>query len=205
MVNMPLDYKSLVWNLMQLVPEILTVAIVERQNEIAYSTDNWNISADIQNVCSSWDSMKAPFVVVSEVKYTMLQCEIDIMVATSLQEKGHIVGCKDRERRIITCITPEGDTKAAIIEISRTLAEMSSTESHADKHDQFNSTHPTIGQRKIPLVDPQLKNEIEQFNKWIKSPQGFQGYINYYLQQNNTRIISELSKIYYELRKIFGV
>ena len=205
MVNMPLDYKSLVWNLMQLVPEILTVAIVERQNEIAYSTDNWNISADIQNVCSSWDSMKAPFVVVSGKKYTMLQCEIDIMVATSLQEKGYIVGCKDKERRIITYITPEGDTKAAIIEISRTLAEMSSKESPADQHDQPVSTHPITEQKKISIIDPQLKNEIELFNDWIKKPDGLQSYINYYLQQNNSHIISELARIYNKLKTIFGV
>lgn len=204
-VNKSLDYESLVRNLMRKVPEINAVAIIKGQNEIVYSTENWNICADIQNLCSSWDSMKASFIVVFGIKFTMLQCEIDIMVATSLQEKGHIVGCKDAERRIITYITPEGDTKAAIIEISRILAEMSSKESRADQHIQSDSTHPTTEQRNIPLVNPQLKNEIEQFNKWIKSPKGFQGYINYYLQQNNARIISELARIYNELRKICGV
>ena len=40
---------------------------------------------------------------------------------------------------------------------------------------------------------------------WIKDAEGLAGYISYYLQQNNAQIISELSKIYAELRQIFGV
>ena len=54
-------------------------------------------------------------------------------------------------------------------------------------------------------VDPQLKGEIQAFLDWIKDSEGLSGYINYYLQQNNAQIISELSKIYAELRQIFGV
>ena len=56
-----------------------------------------------------------------------------------------------------------------------------------------------------PTVDPQLKGEIQSFLDWIKDSEGLAGYINYYLQQNNAQIISELSKIYNELRQIFGV
>ena len=51
----------------------------------------------------------------------------------------------------------------------------------------------------------QLKGEVQSFLQWIKDSEGLSGYINYYLQQNNTTIISELSKIYSELRQIFGI
>jgi len=54
-------------------------------------------------------------------------------------------------------------------------------------------------------IDPRLKGEVQSFLEWIKDSEGLSGYINYYLQQNNTTIISELSKIYADLRKIFGV
>ena len=53
--------------------------------------------------------------------------------------------------------------------------------------------------------DSQLKGEVQSFLEWIKDSEGLSGYINYYLQQNNPSIISELSKIYSELRQIFGV
>ena len=54
-------------------------------------------------------------------------------------------------------------------------------------------------------VDPQLQGEIKAFLDWIKDGEGLAGYVNYYLQENNAQIISELSKIYNELRQIFGV
>ena len=52
---------------------------------------------------------------VSGVKYTILECEIDSLVATSMKGEGHIVACKDEERKIITYLEPNGDRKAAII------------------------------------------------------------------------------------------
>ncbi len=50
-----------------------------------------------------------------------------------------------------------------------------------------------------------LKGEIQSFLDWIKDSEGLTGYINYYLQQNNAQVISKLSKIYKELRQIFGI
>ena len=54
-------------------------------------------------------------------------------------------------------------------------------------------------------VDPQLKGEIQALLDWIKDSEGLAGYIQYYLDQNNNQIISEMAKIYAELRQIFGV
>ena len=56
----------------------------------------------------------------------------------------------------------------------------------------------TVGDK----IDPKLKGEVQSFLEWIKDSEGLSGYINYYLQQNNTSVISELSKIYAELRQI---
>jgi len=44
------------------------------------------------------------------------------------------------------------------------------------------------------FFDPRLKGEVQSFLEWIKDSEGLSGYINYYLQQNNTTIISELSQ-----------
>ena len=200
-----LEYETCVNNLMQLVPSIWAVAIVEGENDIVYSTDNWDICADVENVCSSWNSMKAPFIMVSGVKYIMLECEIDSIVATSIKKEGHIVGVKDEERKIITYVEPDGDRKAAIVELSRVLGAMSSKKPYKDSNTKFDTADLAMETRGIGYVDPQLKSEIEEFLNWIKNPDGLVTYINYYLQQNNAQMISELAKIYAELRQIFGV
>ena len=206
-VKMPFNYESLVSNIMQTAPSILAVAIVEEKNDIVYSTNNWDIREDITHICSSWNSMKAPFIIVSGVKYTMLECEIDTIVATSILGKGHIVGVKDEVLKIITYVEPDGDRKAAIVELSRILRDMSSKEPYMYPNAQFETKYEgsgTIGAEYADYVDPQLKSEIEEFLNWIKNPDGLLGYINYYFQQNDAQMISELAKIYAELIKIVG-
>lgn len=183
LVEYPADYESLVSNLLEIMPSIYAVAIIEENNEIVYSTDNWDISTDIENVCLCWDYMNAPIINISGVKYTILECETDSMVATSIQGQGHIVGCKDNERRIITYIEPNGDRKAAIVEISRILANMNSRTPYMEE----------------PYLNPELKRDIKNFLDWIKNPYGLSTYIKYYLQKNNTHVISELAKIYGDL------
>lgn len=204
-VKMPLDYDTLVNNLIEDIPSIYAVAIVEGENDIVYSTDNWDISTDIAHICSSWNSVRAPFIMVSGVKYTMLECEIDSIVATSIRGEGHIVAVKDEERKIITYVEPNGDRKAAIVELSRVLRAMSSKKPHMDPNAQFDKVYIESGTRGADYVDPQLKSEIEEFLNWIKNPNGLLCYINYYLQQNNAQMISELAKIYAELIKTIEV
>lgn len=183
LIRIPIEFEILGNNLMEIMPSIYAIAIIDKNNDIVYSTDNWDISTDIENICSSWDFRNAPFIMVSEIKYTILECEIDSMVATSIRGQGHIVGCKDEERRIITYIEPNGDRKSAIVEISRILAKMSSKK-------------PDIEE---PHIVPELKREIEDFLAWIKNPYGLPSYIKFYLEKNNRRVISELARIYEEL------
>ncbi|MHA1294219.1 MAG: hypothetical protein ACTSQJ_16320 [Promethearchaeota archaeon] len=204
----PIDYANIVNNLMEYVPDIIAVAIVEVNNEIVYSTDNWDISPDINRISSSWASLKAPFFMVSGVKYTTLQLEIDTLVATSVKGEGHIVGFKDEERKIITYVIPDGDRKAAIVELSRLIRSISNKEPYMDENVSLKSKYQLSSENagvSAIQVDPQLKSEIEAIIKWIKDPNGLPGYINYYLEEDNKKIIEELAKYYYEFRNIFGV
>ena len=50
---MPLDPQTVVNNLMQNDPHIIAVAVLKGK-EIIYTTDNWDISADVDRVLSSW-------------------------------------------------------------------------------------------------------------------------------------------------------
>ncbi|MFW9988282.1 MAG: hypothetical protein ACFFC3_06480 [Candidatus Odinarchaeota archaeon] len=199
----PMDYETIVYNLIIDLPSIYSVVIVEGDYDIAYSTDNWEISTDIPNICSIWESMNAPFLMMFGLKFTILECEIDSIVATSLLGKGHIVGVKDEERKIIAYVAPHGDKKAAIVELSRILSTLNSKEPYMDKNTQFSTEDIITSNKEEDCVNPLLKNDILTFLNWIKNPDGLQGYINYALQQNNVQTISELAKIYSELIDIF--
>ena len=85
----------------------------------------------------------------------------------------------------------------------RALSELSSKQSYLDLNSQLGTAGRKIQQSAGANIDPQLKGEVQSFLEWIKDNEGLSGYINYYLHQNNTSIISELSKIYTKLRQIF--
>jgi len=91
-----------------------------------------------------------------------------------------------------------------MMDVARALAQLSSKQSYLAPDSQLGSTSSPSTSAGAN-IDPQLKGEVQSFLEWIKDSEGLSGYINYYLQQNNTSIISELSKVYAELRQIFGV
>ncbi|MFX0074652.1 MAG: hypothetical protein ACFE96_04385, partial [Candidatus Hermodarchaeota archaeon] len=71
---MPIDPATAVYNLMQTDPNIIAATVLKGR-DVIYSTDNWDISADVGKFVSSWVGQNAQFVMVSGVKYSILQCE----------------------------------------------------------------------------------------------------------------------------------
>jgi len=203
---MPVDPQSAIHNLMQAEPSIIA-AVVIRGKDIVFSTDNWDISADVGRVLSSWASMNAQFIMISGVKYSILQCTSERLVATSIRGEGHIVGAKDEEHKVITYVEPDGPMNAAYMDTARALASMSSQSQYMNGNTQLGAKGAAMGgiTKASTNIDPHLKGEIQSFLEWLKDTEGLSGYISYYLQQNNTQIITELSKIYNELRQVFGV
>jgi hypothetical protein len=202
---MPLDPKTAVHNLMGKDPSIIAAAVIKGNDNILYTTDNWDISPDIARVVSSWNSMNAQFVMISGVKYSILQCTSERLVATSIRGEGHILGAKDDEHKLIVYLEPDGEPMGATMDTARTLAEMSTKSIYMESNAEMGSYSATSAPQAGSIIDSQLRGEIQSFLDWIKDNEGLSGYINYYLQQNNVQIISELSKIYTELRQIFGV
>ncbi len=205
------NYESAVSYLMESEPSIIAVAIIEGRN-IVYSTDNWDITPDASKVTSAWTSMNAQFVMISGVKYSLLQCTAERLIATSIRGEGHIVGAKDENRKMIVYVEPDGPMNAAYMETARAIQKLSSAGAYISANTQLGQKSQSMGESSSAgggtgggNVDPQLKSEIQSFLDWIKDSEGLSGYINYYIQQNNAQIVSEISKIYKELRQILGV
>ncbi|MFW9865812.1 MAG: hypothetical protein ACFFEN_06895 [Candidatus Thorarchaeota archaeon] len=205
---MPTDPATAVYNLMQRDPSILAAAVI-KGSEIIYTTDNWDISADVSRVISSWTGQNAQFIMISGVKYSVLQCESERLVALSMKGEGSICAAKDDEHKLICYLEPDGDARGAIMDVQRAVGTMSSKTPYLDSNEQLGQNSYQGGgstTKGSTSIDPQLSGEIKSFLEWVNDIEGgLAGYINYYLQQNNSQIISELSKIYNELRQIFGV
>ena len=215
---MSVDPATAVYNLMQDDPNIIAAAVLKGK-EIIYTTDNWDISADVGKVVSSWIGQNARFIMVAGVKYSILQMEAERFVAMSYKGEGSIVAAKDDEYKLIAYVGPDGDGRGAAMEVQKALSTLSSVASYMDPTSQLGQAASQMGGvasaggatvEATPSVggtsvNSQLQGEIKAFLDWIKDAEGLAGYVSYYLQQNNSQIISELSKIYDELRQIFGV
>ncbi len=209
---MPSDPESAINELMQSDPNIIAGAVLKGK-DIIYTTDNWDISGDVSKVVSSWMGQSARFIMVTGVKYSMLKMTSELLVAMSYKGEGSIVAAKDDEHKLIVYVGPEGQALGTAMDVQRVITSLST------QSPQVN-TNTQMGQQAAQSVgvssggatsvggtslDPQLQGEIKTFLDWIKDTEGLAGYVSYYLQQNNSQIISELSKIYNELRQIFGV
>jgi len=204
---MPVDPATAIYNLMQVDPNILAAAVIKGK-DVIYTTENWDISGDVDRVLSSWIGQNAQFVMVSGVKYSILQMEPERLVAISLKGEGSICAAKDEEHKLICYLQPDGDARGAIMDVQRAVGSMSTQGPYLDTSTQMGAAGSIGVSSSIGAgsnVDPQLKGEIQSFLEWIRDSEGLAGYINYYLHQNNAEIISDLSKIYNELRQIFGV
>ncbi|MBY9007556.1 MAG: hypothetical protein KGD63_12445 [Candidatus Lokiarchaeota archaeon] len=203
---MTLTPEQAVNNLMQKDPTILAVTVITGKNNITYQTDNWDISSDIGQVISSWTGQNAQFLKISGVKYSILQITSERMTAISIRGEGSIVAAKNDDHKIIAYVSPEGDMRGAMMDTSRVLTDMSTKNSYIDNSTQLGKSDSPLPPASVSHnIDPGLKSEVQSFLDWIKDNEGLAGYIRYYIQQNNMQIISQLSKVYFSLKTIFGL
>lgn len=113
---------------------IISTAVIE-DNKVVYSTENWDISGDIDQINSIWGSQDARYITISDREYTIIQNTDERLIAVSIEKSRRrtltregIVGFKDEERTIICKVPEEGTMFIALIDTARTLSEMRSKE-----------------------------------------------------------------------------
>jgi len=95
--------------------KIISTAIIEDENKIVYSSDNWDISNDIENINTTWRNLDERYITISGIKYIILQISTERLVASTLDKKGSVIGFKEEERKIICKIEPEGQIHLGLI------------------------------------------------------------------------------------------
>lgn len=106
----------------------ISSAIIEGEKKIVYSTENWDISPDLDELNSVWEAKELKNLTIGGLKYVIIQSTPERLVALTPNKKGGIIGFKDEERKIICKIAPEGLLMLNLMEASRTLGKLSSKE-----------------------------------------------------------------------------
>ena len=77
---------------------INSLAIIEEESRIVYSTLNWDVSRDIENINLIWGSKKSKkekTIQIRGVIYRVIQNTFDKLIAISLNRRDVIIGFKD--------------------------------------------------------------------------------------------------------------
>ena len=119
-------------------PEIIAIAIIDGEKNILYSTDNWDISEDIEHIISVWGKKEARNLYLSGNKYTILQSTLERLIAVSFNKtkkkvisQESIVGFKDSERSVLCKIPKNPGGQYLLYAVPKTvniLRELSSKE-----------------------------------------------------------------------------
>jgi len=115
----------------------ISVAIIKGEKDIEYSTENWDISGDIDEINSVWKSKKHATLMISDIKYVIIQCTPERLVGIDPYKKGGFLGFKDEERKIICKIAPDGLKRLGMMEASRTLSKLSLKKPYMDLETQL--------------------------------------------------------------------
>ncbi|HUY00443.1 MAG TPA: SAM-dependent methyltransferase [Candidatus Deferrimicrobium sp.] len=146
---MQAKYETTVINLMQALPFINAVVVIEGNADIVYSTASWDIKKDVASVISNWLSKNAESIIINDIIYTIRLCTSERLVATSMSGEGHIVGAKDQKRIIIAQLAQDGIIGFAYIEMARALILLSANKVYQE-------------QKAIKIKETQLPSKKQQ-------------------------------------------
>ncbi len=167
--KMPVDYKTRVFNLMQTLPFIKAVAVIEGIENVVYSTTNWDINIYVNKLISTWSSMKRQIIMISDVKYLIRICTTERLVASSIEGRGHIVGVKDNERAIIALIEPDGIIPFTTSEMIKILASFRLKKPYLDDTIQLGKKKKEISS--IATIKESIKVKKLLIKKPMNQPQ----------------------------------
>ncbi|MFX1313129.1 MAG: class I SAM-dependent methyltransferase [Promethearchaeota archaeon] len=157
---MPVDYKIAIDKLRHILSFVNSVAVIERRSDLVYSTNNWEIKGDINNINSIWSSNNLQTITISGIQYLIRTCSNDRLIASSLKGEGHIVGVKDDERTIIALIEPDGIIPFTTVEISKVLASLKIRKPYLDENTELGKK----AQLMKTAISSNEKSKIKEIN-----------------------------------------
>jgi len=129
-----IDYERKANFLLKSGSRIHSVVFIEGEDTIVYSTDNWDISYDLELILFNWNNLYqemitiAERIIIADIEYVILQVTPERFVATNMYEKGSIIGIRDEERMIFCKIHPKGLITDGVTDATKVLWDLSSKE-----------------------------------------------------------------------------
>ncbi len=112
--------------------DINATVIIEGDQKIVYSTDNWDVSTDLIHINEVWGFEEKRELFISGEKYSILRNTNELLVAVAVKigkrnkaiPKERIVGFKDAERKILIKLSEDSYLPMAVTNVARVISDI---------------------------------------------------------------------------------
>ena len=189
---------------------IIAAVVARRSGEIVHISSNWDLDpADVQQCIDKWQK-RSQFTKLQDRKYSLLMNTEEYFSGVNYKERDFLVGAvspeENGQRYFVLGYAPSGtDGRSAYVDLVRAANRMKESGSYmndGEKMGKYDSSD--VAQGASGGVQSELHEEINGFLEWIKNPEGFAAYIQYYLDQDDAAVIAKIAQAYNDFRRVFG-
>ncbi len=206
---MPIDFDEIFSELFN--KGIIIAAVVARINgDVVHISSNWSLDPEDIRLCIDKWQKRSQFTKLQDRKYSLLMNTAEYFSGVNYKARDFLVGAVspegEGERYYVLGYAPSGtDGRSAYVDLVRAANRMKESGSYLDESAELGKYDTNeVAQQSSGAVQSELKSEVDGFLDWIKNPEGFSAYIQYYLDQDDAEVIAKIAKAYNDFRSVFG-
>ncbi|MHA1785581.1 MAG: hypothetical protein ACTSX4_03695 [Candidatus Helarchaeota archaeon] len=133
---------------------ITAVTVMDGSGNVLYQTSNWDITADIISTLNAWRKQEHS-IIIQGIKYSILQCTKERLVATNVMGQGHIVSANAKDQYItLAYVTPDGGAGVAYMDVARVNDELYTRSLAAAPAAEPVEAEPLVSEPAAEVVEP---------------------------------------------------
>jgi len=103
-------------------PNVGAIAVLKLDGTLLFQTDNWDISADIQNIINA--SKGGSSIIIQGVKYMIVENTPERIIGTNVQGQGHIIIAPFKTGFLVTYIIPQVGPRDALFNVQNSAQKL---------------------------------------------------------------------------------
>ncbi|MHA1675381.1 MAG: hypothetical protein ACTSYI_17355, partial [Promethearchaeota archaeon] len=118
-----MDYEKMISELMDAEPAVFGAAVINKNNELVYQTENWDLQQEINTISATIteakkDDGKNPGKIqIMKVSYMVVEFTPERIIATNVARKGHVIVAMADGGTIVAYIDPTKGPRDALFNV----------------------------------------------------------------------------------------
>ncbi len=175
----PIDYAGLIKALQQFNTDIHAVAVVLEEGTVAYATENWGPTDDLNDLAENWVQglpRNQSAINLQGIKYSLLRSDKEHLVSVNRKNDNFFLGAKSNQTIVFAKVPSESwtvgnnlkptdaDPKHVLHDLDRVVAKMNPTESYVPPSTTFGTT-ALEREEKVKLKEKRLRMKAEELTR----------------------------------------